>query len=424
MTDLIFDNGVLLTQEPGMPVAEALAVTGGKITAVGRSADIRSMAGASTRRVDLYGRTLIPGLIDAHAHIWKIGHLLTTMVDLRRTQSVNEILALLPAAQDRLGASAWLLGRGYNEANLAEGRAPTRAELDRAVRDRPVVLTRTCGHIYAANSVALARAGITRDTPDPAGGVIGRDAAGEPTGLLHETAMGLINRHLPPPTRDDYAAMISAGLTHQLSLGITSTNDAGVSPELLAVYRWMDREGMLPSRVNVMALRKVDGVGLNTTRQGVKAQHLVSKAEGAGVAARFSELQKQREVVLEEIREVNRKELELTAMQREIDVLDLKFRKYSESLEQARIDEALQRDNLSSINVVQPPNFNDDPIDLSNTILVLAGFFGSLFCAVGAAFACRYLRNDLSTTEDVERELGIPVLGSVPKSRQRKVQFN
>ncbi len=163
---------------------------------------------------------------------------------------------------------------------------------------------------------------------------------------------------------------------------------------------------------------------LNTTRQGVKAQHLVSKAEGAGVAARFSELQKQREVVLEEIREVNRKELELTAMQREIDVLDLKFRKYSESLEQARIDEALQRDNLSSINVVQPPNFNDDPIDLSNTILVLAGFFGSLFCAVGAAFACRYLRNDLSTTEDVERELGIPVLGSVPKSRQRKVQFN
>lgn len=262
MTDLIFDNGVLLTQEPGLPVAEAMAVTGGKITAVGRSTDIRSMAGASTRRVDLYGRTLIPGLIDAHAHIWKIGHLLTTMVDLRRTRSVGEILALLPAAQGRLGASAWLLGRGYNEANLAEGRAPTRAELDRAVSDRPVVLTRTCGHIYATNSVALARAGITRDTPDPAGGVIGRDATGEPTGLLHETAMGLINRHLPPPTRDDYAAMIGAGLTHQLSLGITSTNDAGVSPELLAVYRWMDREGMLPSRVNVMALRKVDGVGV------------------------------------------------------------------------------------------------------------------------------------------------------------------
>ncbi len=163
---------------------------------------------------------------------------------------------------------------------------------------------------------------------------------------------------------------------------------------------------------------------LSTTRQGVKAQHLVSKADAAGVVARLSELQTQREMVLEEIREVNRKELELTAMQREIDVLDVKFRKYSESLEQARIDEALQRDNLSSINVVQPPNFNDDPADLSNTILAIAGFVGSFFSAIGAAFACRYLRNDLTTPDDVERELGISVLGSIPKSRQRKVQFN
>lgn len=163
---------------------------------------------------------------------------------------------------------------------------------------------------------------------------------------------------------------------------------------------------------------------LNTTRQGVKAQHLVSKAEGAGVSARYVELEKQREKVLEEIREVNRKELELTAMQREIDVLDVKYRKYSESLEQARIDEALQRDNLSSINVVQPPNFNDDPVDLSNTILAIVGLVSAFFCSIGAAFACRYLRNDLATKDDVERELGIPVLGAIPKSRQRKVQFN
>jgi len=163
---------------------------------------------------------------------------------------------------------------------------------------------------------------------------------------------------------------------------------------------------------------------LNSTRQEVKAQHLVSKAERAGVAARFSELQKQRELVLEEIREVNCKELELTALQRDIDVLDTKYRKYSESLEQARMDEALQRDNMSSINVVQAPNFNDDPVDLSNTILAIAGLAGSFFGAIGGAFACRYLRNDLTTPEDIERELGIPVLGAIPKSRQRKVQFD
>ena len=163
---------------------------------------------------------------------------------------------------------------------------------------------------------------------------------------------------------------------------------------------------------------------LNATRQGVKAQHLVSKAEGAGASARLTELEKQREKVLEEIREVNRKELELTAMQREIDVLDSKYRKYSESLEQARIDEALQRDNLSSINVVQPPNFNDDPIDLSNTVLAVVGLVGSFFSAIGAAFGFRYLRKELTTKDDVERELGIPVLGAIPKSRHRKVQFN
>ena len=105
----------------------------------------------------------------------------------------------------RLPDVAWLLGRGYNEAALDEGRPPTRHDLDRASPSRPVVLTRTCGHIYAANSAALARAGITRDTGPPTGGVIERDERGDPTGLLHETAMGLLNkavqRRLPTTTK-------------------------------------------------------------------------------------------------------------------------------------------------------------------------------------------------------------------------------
>ena len=262
MAALTFENGHLLTQEPSRPTAVAMAVRDGKIVGVGPVAEMRSLAGPGAGRVDLGGRTMIPGFNDAHAHLWKIGHLLTTMVDLRRTRALADMAPLLRAAHLRLGPAAWLLGRGYNEANLAEGRAPLRADLDAVVPDRPVVMTRTCGHSYAANSAALARAGITRDTADPAGGLIGRDAHGEPTGLLHETAMGLINRHLPPSTRDDFAAMITAATRHQLTLGITSTNDAGVNPELLAVYRWMDREQLLPSRVNVMALRAVDGVGV------------------------------------------------------------------------------------------------------------------------------------------------------------------
>jgi hypothetical protein len=202
----------------------------------------------------------VPGFIDAHAHIWKIGHLLTTMLDLRRVTSVAELVDAVARFSDRLPRTAWLLGRGYNEAALRERRAPTRHDLDRVSPDRPVVLTRTCGHIYAANSAALARANIGVDTSAPVGGVIERDGAGVPNGLLHETAMGLINKVMPPPTAGDYEAMIVAALRHQLSLGITSSSDCGVSPQLLAVYRALEANAALPSRVNVMPLRRVDGV--------------------------------------------------------------------------------------------------------------------------------------------------------------------
>lgn len=262
MTDLIFHRGVLLTQDVQAPIAEALAVADGRIVAVGGDADILPLARPGARKVDLGGRTVVPGFNDAHAHIWKIGHLVTTMADLRGLESIAAIGHRLREASESLRPESWLLGRGYNEARLVEGRAPTRGDLDAAVPDRPIVLTRTCGHIYACNSITLARCGITRDTSDPPGGVIERGADGEPTGLLHETAMGLVNARMPAPTRDDYAAMITAALRHQLSAGITSTNDAGVAPALLECYRWLDAEGRLPARINVMALRKVEGTGV------------------------------------------------------------------------------------------------------------------------------------------------------------------
>jgi hypothetical protein len=219
-----------------------------------------STADPRTKRLDLAGRTLVPGFNDAHAHIWKIGHLLTSMLDLRGVASVAELVDAVARFADRRPHDGWLLGRGYNEAAMQGGLAPTRGDLDRASPDRPVVLTRTCGHMYAVNSVALARAGIASDTPAPVGGLIDRDERGEPTGLLRETAMGLINRIMPPPTPADYAAMIVAALRHQLSLGITSSSDCGVSPQLLSVYRDVDANGGLPARINVMPLRRVDGV--------------------------------------------------------------------------------------------------------------------------------------------------------------------
>jgi predicted amidohydrolase YtcJ len=259
MLDLVLYNGRVLTQAAA-PLATAVGVRGGRIAAVGRAEDVMPLAGASTRRIDLAGRTLVPGLNDAHAHIWKIGHLLTTMLDLRGVEGIDDLTGRVRSFGQRLPENAWLLGRGYNEAAMIERRPPTRADLDRAAPDRPVVLTRTCGHIYAVNSRALAAAGIGADTASPAGGIVERDERGELTGLLHETAMGLVMRVMPPPGAGDYEAMIVAALRHQLSLGITSSSDCGVSPALLAVYRAIDAKGGLPSRINVMPLRRVDGV--------------------------------------------------------------------------------------------------------------------------------------------------------------------
>ncbi len=257
--DLLIHNGNVLTIENGGR-AEAVGVTGGRITHVGGSDDLMAQSLPATKRIDLGGRTLTPGFEDAHAHIWKIGHLLTTMLDLRQVRSIVELEGKLRERDAVLPQGVWLLGRGFNEALLAEKRRPTRIDLDRASTSRPIVLTRACGHIYAVNSVALRLAGVTAETVPPTGGVIECDDAGAPNGILHETAMGLIQKVLPPPTSADYEAMITAALQHQLTHGITASSNCGVNPELLAVYREMDRRNLLPARMNVMPLRRVDGV--------------------------------------------------------------------------------------------------------------------------------------------------------------------
>lgn len=261
MIDLVVRDARVLTQSAAMPVADAFAVRSGRIVAVGSKDDIGALGDARTRRVSLGGATVVPGLIDAHAHIWKIGHLLTTLVDLRAVRSLAELSARLHTSAARLPAGTWLLGRGYNEAALAEGRGPTRLDLDAAVPERPVMLTRTCGHIVALNGPALARCGITRETRPLGGGQIDRTPDGEPTGVLRETAMGLALPHIPAPTARDHGEMIGAALRHQRSLGITSTSDAGVAPALLDAYRGLAAAHELPIHVNVMALRKVDGSG-------------------------------------------------------------------------------------------------------------------------------------------------------------------
>ncbi|MCB9457592.1 MAG: amidohydrolase [Anaerolineaceae bacterium] len=258
----LFHNGTIHTIDPHYPAPEAVLVgDDGRIAAVGTLAEVEAAARPGTQRVNLGGRTLLPGFNDAHVHIWKMGLLLTIQVDARKglAPDIPAIVRLFRERAATLPAGTWVAGRGYNEADLPERRHLTRHDLDAASTDHPIALTRTCGHMIVANTKALALAGITANTPNPPGGAIVRDEHGEPTGLLQETAMGLLNTVLPNPTEAEMAAAIQAANRHQLSLGITSATDPLLTPFHLKVYRQLEAEGGLHVRVNGMPIRRPDG---------------------------------------------------------------------------------------------------------------------------------------------------------------------
>ena len=194
---VIFSNGRIYTMDQRRPTPNAVLVDKGIVRWTGDIGGLPTIGSIDKlNRVNLEGRTLIPGFNDAHVHIWKLGLLLTMQVDARRANApdIPSIIARFHEKAEQTSPGTWLTGRGYNEAELPEGRHPTCADLDAASAQHPIALTRTCGHMIVANSLALELAGISAETPDPPGGVIVRDAAGEPTGLLQETAMGLITR--------------------------------------------------------------------------------------------------------------------------------------------------------------------------------------------------------------------------------------
>jgi len=258
MTDSVYYNGNVLTEDVSNEAVEALAVTGGRIEAVGAWSDIEPLAGTGTERVDLGGGTLLPGFNDAYVHVWKVGQLLTRILDLRPVASLDDLTRRIRARHEELPSGVWLLGRGYNEALMAERRQPTRDDLDRAAPGRLVALTRTCGHMMVVSSPALALAGVGDAAASPAGGNVVRDEHGRPTGLLQETAMGLVKKVMPDPSVSDYAEMVAAAHEAQLSKGITSATEAGAYTELVAAYRRLEREHGLKVRSNVMAIRLSD----------------------------------------------------------------------------------------------------------------------------------------------------------------------
>jgi len=261
LTRTLFYNANILTMNPPQPRADALYIEeNGRIAYVGALEDIGTIS-LNVKRIDLGGRTLIPGFNDAHIHIWKLGLLLTVQVDARgaNAPTIAAIIDLFRTRAATVPAGTWLTGRGYNEAALPEQRHPTTADLDAAAPDHPIALTRTCGHMIVVNTLALQLAHITAETPDPPGGVIVRDEQGEPTGLLQETAMGLLTRVIPDYDDATMSAAITAAMRHQLALGITSATDPLLLPSHLRVYHQLEARGDIRVRVNGLPIRRPDG---------------------------------------------------------------------------------------------------------------------------------------------------------------------
>ncbi|MDO5710415.1 MAG: amidohydrolase [Micrococcales bacterium] len=251
MKTVVYVGGPIYPQADGQAV-EALVVRDGRVLHAGALEDARAAAGSRAQSHDLGGGTLLPGLTDAHVHVWKVGQLRTTLLDLRETASLDDLARQVRRRHAELPPGVWLWGRGWNEMRL--GAAPDRALLDSLAPGRPVLLTRTCAHIHAVNTAALDLAHIHPDTPAPPGGEVDYDR-----GRLTETAYGLVSKAMPAPTPAQYEEWILAGLNELKALGLTTVTDAAVDPPLYAAYAALDAAGRLPIRVNLLYLRRPDG---------------------------------------------------------------------------------------------------------------------------------------------------------------------
>jgi predicted amidohydrolase YtcJ len=249
--DLLIVGAPVYTADPARPWADAVAVRAGRVAAAGPQREVAALRGPATRALRLDGGLVLPGFQDAHVHT-AAGGLELAQCDLHEVEPEGYAAAVARYAAGHPGVP-WVLGGGW--VMDAFGTAgPQLATLDAVVADRPVLLESTDGHSAWVNSRALELAGITRATPDPPRGRIERDAAGEPTGALHEAAVGLVGDLAPQPDQAEWEAAIERGQAHLHRLGITAWQDAAVGPEMLAAYRALAERGRLTGRA-VAALR-------------------------------------------------------------------------------------------------------------------------------------------------------------------------
>jgi hypothetical protein len=256
--DLVVTNARIYTSDVNRPVAEALAVKDGRIAFVGSNRGALSLAGPRTERLDLAGKTVIAGMVDAHAHLLGLGQALRT-VDLVGTRSYDEVIARVVERTKTARPGEWIRGRGWDQNDWADTRFPTHAALSRAVPNHPVYLTRVDGHAALVNAKALELAQVTAATSDPTGGRFIRDSANNPTGVLVDNAQGVVGRVIPVASRTELREQTLAAIAEANRWGLTGIHDAGVGPEGIAVYEDLAKEGRYSLR-NYVMIRSSDSV--------------------------------------------------------------------------------------------------------------------------------------------------------------------
>jgi hypothetical protein len=262
---LVLRNGTILTVESARPEAQALAIRGDRIVAVGAEAAVAPFVGPQTRVIDLKGATAIPGIIESHGHFMGSGEAKLGL-DLMNVASWDEVITMVSRAVAQAKPGEWITGRGWHQEKWTRAPVPavegfpTHEALSRVSPDNPVLLTHASGHASFANANAMALAGVTRDTPNPPGGEILKDAAGNPIGIFRETASGLVGRAysraraaMTAEQREAEARKILAlAVEESLSNGITSFHDAGVSFETADFFKREADAGRLGMRLYVM----------------------------------------------------------------------------------------------------------------------------------------------------------------------------
>ena len=250
--DLVIVNANVRTMDKGRPTAEAVAVFGNRVAAVGTSTEIRRLAGARTRVVDAGGALVLPGFNDSHVHFLGGGFQLSS-VDLRNAATPQEFAERIRRFAEKRPKGSWVTGGDWDHESWPGAPLPTKELIDSFTPDTPVFVSRLDGHMALANSLALRLAGITRETPDPPGGLIVRDPkTGEPTGVLKDNAMGPVFAKIPAPSFAERLDAARAATNHAASLGVTSVQDMSAGDDV-GVYHTLLQRGELKTRVYAVA---------------------------------------------------------------------------------------------------------------------------------------------------------------------------